>query len=68
MSSLKVNAKTKILEFKKKHNELVDEIPSEEEITNLAKLAIQADKDVLSQITVEYDSDNDETVISFPAR
>ena len=68
-NNLKVNAKTKPLELKKKHNLLVKkvedvetEIPSETAITNLAKAAIQADKDILSQIV--YDEDED--ILYFP--
>ena len=37
MSSLKVNARTKILEFKKKHNRVVDELPTEVEKETLER-------------------------------
>lgn len=64
MSNLFVNFRTKILEFKKKHNLLVEkvknvetEIPTETQIKNLAKEAITADKDVLNNITVEIEND-----------
>ena len=63
MSNFKVNSKTTNLEFKRKHNSLVDafnnlDIPTEQDIKEL----IQADKDILSQI--EYDEENH--VINFP--
>lgn len=56
MSNLKVNAKTKILEFKRKHNELVDEIPQ----------MIKASKDVISKIKMVYDENDNFTSIIFP--
>lgn len=72
MSNLKVNAKTHPLTFKRKHNLLVEDVeevketvadlPTETDVEHL----IQADKDVLSKITVEYDSDNDKTLVNFP--
>ena len=52
--------------LKKDLKEVEDSIPTDTEITNLANSAIQADKDVLSQITVEYDEDNDKTIVTFP--
>lgn len=68
-NNLKVNAKTKPLGLKKKHNLLVEkvedverEIPSSQEITNLANVAIQADKDILSQIVYDHELDT----ITFP--
>ena len=56
MSDFKVNSKTSTLEFKRKHNKLVEDIPTQIET------AIQNDKDVLSQIV--YDEENH--TITFP--
>lgn len=72
-NNFKVNAKTKPLELKKKHNLLVEkvedmeeEIPNSQTITNLANQAIQADKEILSKIEITYDSDNNLTILKFP--
>ena len=40
--------------------------PTEADITALANSAIQADKDILSKITYEYDENDNETTITFP--
>lgn len=73
IKNLFVNARTKILEFKRKHNFLVEkvksveeEIPTTQQITTIANSAIQADKDILSKITLEYDEDNNKTTFIFP--
>ena len=51
--NLKVNAKTSLLEFKRKHNKLVDQVNN-------------AGKEILSKIKIEYDEVNDVTNIEFP--
>lgn len=44
----------------------VTETPTDAKITALANQAIQADKDIISQIKVEYDEIDDETTVTFP--
>ncbi len=55
-----VNARTKILEFKRKYNLFVEKVP------NIIDSAIQADKDIISQIKVEYDEQHNLTKFIFP--
>lgn len=65
--NLLVNAFTKILEFKRKHNKLVKEVEDvEQNIPSIVEQAIQADKDIISQITMVYDEEGDYTDIIFP--
>ena len=58
-----VNARTKILEFKKKHNLLAEEV---EKVPNLIESAIKADKNILSKIKIEYDEEGNRTIFSLP--
>lgn len=45
--NLKVNSKTQILEFKRKHNDLVDSIPTSEDIEEIAEEVVE---DTLSSV------------------
>lgn len=53
-------------ETNKKIGEVVGDIPTDAEITALAKAAITADKDILSQIEVVYFEDDNITHFIFP--
>lgn len=59
MSNLKVNAKSSVLEHKRKHNLLVDEF---EKVPELVDTKIASDKEIISKIV----NDTEESFISFP--
>lgn len=44
----------------------LENIPTEEQVTQIAKAAIQADKDIISQIKMEYDEEDNITKFYFP--
>lgn len=60
-NNLKVNSKTQLLEFKRKHNELVEEVPNENDI----KQIIHADRNIISQINARLE--NNDFHMTFPA-
>lgn len=59
-------AKKEIDEVKKDLDSAVETIPTDAKITALANSAIQADKDIVSQIVMEYSNEEDITRFIFP--
>lgn len=47
--------------------ETEEDIPSSADVSEAIKQAIEADKDIISQIVVTYDEDNDRTILKLPS-